>query len=84
MGESLYFHCADEGKKIDILKDNNLVYFQADIGLEFFLHDVSCGCSMRYRSVVGMGRIAFVTELTEKLEALQAIITHYTHKSKVI
>lgn len=80
-GTSLYFHCAGKGKKIDILKDNNLVCFQADIGHEFFLHDVSCGCSMRYRSVLGMGRIAFVSDLAEKIEALQTIMTHYTHKS---
>ena len=80
-GMSLYFHCAGEGKKIDILKNNNLVCFQADIEHEFFLHDVACGCSMKYRSVVGMGRITFVTELTEKMEALQTIMTHYTRKS---
>jgi nitroimidazol reductase NimA-like FMN-containing flavoprotein (pyridoxamine 5'-phosphate oxidase superfamily) len=80
-GTSLYFHCAGEGKKIDILKDNNYVCFQADIEHEFFLHDVSCGCSMRYRSVVGMGRITFVTELSEKLVALQSIMTHYAHES---
>ena len=80
-GTSLYFHCAGEGKKIDVLRDNNYVCFEADIEHEFFLHDVSCGCSMRYRSVVGMGRITFVTELSEKLEALQSIMTHYTHES---
>ena len=80
-GKSLYFHCAGDGKKIDILKNNNYVCFQADIEHEFFLHDVSCGCSMRYKSVVGMGRITFVTELPEKMEALQTIMTHYTHES---
>ncbi len=80
-GTSLYFHCAGEGKKIDILKDNNLVCFQADIEHEFFLHYISCGCSMRYKSVLGMGRITFVIELSEKVEALQTIMTHYTHQS---
>lgn len=80
-GTSLYFHCAGEGKKIDILRNNNLICFQADIEHEFFLHDVSCGCSMRYRSVVGMGRITFVNDLTEKMEALQTIMMHYTRKS---
>ncbi len=79
---SLYFHSASEGKKIDILKKNNLVCFQADIEHEFLLHEVGCGCSMKYKSVVGMGKISFVTELSEKLEALQAIMTHYTKKSK--
>ncbi len=36
---------------------------------------------MRYKSVIGMGRITFVSELSEKMEALQAIMMHYTHKS---
>ncbi len=78
---SLYFHSACEGKKINILKKSNLVCFQADIEHEFFLHGVACGCSMKYKSVVGMGRICFVTDLSEKLEALQAIMTHYTKKT---
>ena len=79
---SLYFHSAREGKKIDILKKNNRVCFQADIEREFFLHSTSCGCSMKYQSVVGMGRISFVNDLSEKIEALQAIMTHYTKKSE--
>jgi hypothetical protein len=79
---SLYFHSAGEGKKIDILKKNNHVCFQADIEHEVFLHNISCGCSMKYKSVVGMGRIRFVDDLPEKLEALQAIMAHYTQSSE--
>lgn len=78
---SLYFHSAYDGKKINILKKNNLVCFQADIEHEFFLHSTFCGCSMKYKSVVGMGRISFVTDMAEKIEALQAIMTHYTKKA---
>jgi nitroimidazol reductase NimA-like FMN-containing flavoprotein (pyridoxamine 5'-phosphate oxidase superfamily) len=76
----LYFHCAHEGKKIDFLKKNNRVCFGADIEHEFFMAEkgTSCGCSMRFRSVVGMGRISFITERTEKYEALKAIMRHYT------
>ncbi len=80
-GESLYFHCAGAGKKIDILKKNNLVCFQADIDHEFILHHISCGCSMKYRSVVGMGRITFVSETVEKIHGLRTIMEHYTHES---
>ena len=80
-GESLYFHCAVAGKKVDILKKNNLVCFQADIEHEFFRHHISCGCSMKYRSVVGMGRITFVTEPAEKIQGLKTIMEHYTRES---
>jgi len=77
-GDSLYFHCASVGKKLDILRKNNLVCFQADIEHEFFLHTIACGCSMKYKSVVGMGRIHFVREVSEKIEGLRAITKHYT------
>lgn len=76
----LYFHCASEGKKIKILTKNSLVCFQADIEHDLILHrETSCGCSMSYQSVVGMG---FVNDPSEKLEALQAIMTHYTNRSE--
>ena len=78
----LYFHSAPEGKKIDILRKNSLVCFQADIEHEFFLHTIACGCSMKYQSIVGMGRMSFVDDRSEKLEALQSIMTHYTKKSE--
>jgi nitroimidazol reductase NimA-like FMN-containing flavoprotein (pyridoxamine 5'-phosphate oxidase superfamily) len=79
-GQALYFHCAHEGKKIHILKKNNTVCFQVDVGHDFFLHEVACGCSMKYRSVVGMGTMHFVTDRIEKIEALQIIMHHYTQK----
>jgi nitroimidazol reductase NimA-like FMN-containing flavoprotein (pyridoxamine 5'-phosphate oxidase superfamily) len=36
---------------------------------------------MKYRSVVGMGRITFVTGAAEKIRGLKTIIEHYTGKS---
>ncbi len=79
----LYFHSAPEGKKIDILRAHNAVCFEADIDHELLLSqtDTSCGCSMRYRSVVGTGRVSFDTERTEKGEALEAIMNHYAPES---
>ena len=76
---ALYFHCAHEGRKIDMLRRNNRVCFGADVDREFFQSDTgtSCGCSMRFRSVVGSGRVAFVTDPAEKLEGLSAILNHF-------
>ncbi len=76
----LYFHCANEGRKLDMLRRNNRVCFGADVDREFFRSDTgtSCGCSMRFRSVVGSGRVTFVTDPAEKLEGLTAILHHFT------
>jgi uncharacterized protein len=76
----LYFHAAREGKKIDVLKRNNLVCFGADIDHELLISETgtSCGFSMRFSSVVGTGYVSFVGERSEKCEALEAIMKHYT------
>jgi hypothetical protein len=33
---------------------------------------------MQYRSVVGMGRISFITKKEDKIEALNILMKHYT------
>jgi uncharacterized protein len=75
---TLYFHTGHEGKKIDILKKNNMVCFEADIDAELIRADVACGWSMKYRSVVGTGRAVFVEDRSEKAQALDIIMTHYS------
>ncbi len=75
----LYFHSANEGRKIEILKRNSFVSFGADINHELLIAaaGTGCGCSMRYSSVVGTGHVSFITEQSEKREALEAIMRHY-------
>jgi uncharacterized protein len=80
--QSLYFHSASEGKKINILKKNNVVCFEADIEHKLLFRGDACSCSMTYQSVIGTGRISFVNDPAEKIEALRAIMAHYTKKSE--
>jgi uncharacterized protein len=70
---------ASEGKKLDILKKNNIVGFGVYIEHELVLSPTGtgCGCGMRFRSVVGTGRMSFVTDRAEQGEALMAIMAHY-------
>ena len=56
----LYFHCASEGKKLELLKKNNKVAFEMDCGHEFILNDEKMSCTMAYESVMGRGQIQFV------------------------
>lgn len=78
----LYLHTAHVGKKIDILKRNNFVCFGVDIDHELLISKTgtSCGCSMRFSSVIGTGYVSFITERSEKCEALESIMMHYVRK----
>ena len=66
----LYFHCSKEGKKIDILKDNNIVWGQALVDKGY----VQGACDHLYATVQFRGKVVFLTEFEEKKEALVNMI----------
>lgn len=77
-GGALYFHCAREGKKLDILRKNNNVCFEVDIDHEIVKAEKACGWGMKYKSVVGFGRAVFVEEVELKRKGLDVIMRQYS------
>ena len=73
----LYFHCAGEGKKMELMKKNNIVCFEMDIDRELIRDNISCKWGMRYRSIIGLGALNEVMDLEEKEFALNNIMSHY-------
>jgi nitroimidazol reductase NimA-like FMN-containing flavoprotein (pyridoxamine 5'-phosphate oxidase superfamily) len=66
----IYFHCAQEGKKIDILRENNVVWGQA---LED--HGYADGsCDHLYATTQFRGKVVFVEDSEEKENALSVMI----------
>ena len=78
---TLYFHCAPEGKKIDILRKNNRVCFEFDIDQELVSADQACKFDMKYRSVIGFGKASLVRDRESKKKALEVIMQHYAGQS---
>lgn len=78
LGEGcIYLHCANEGRKLDILRRNNRVCFETDILHEVSRHALRCGCSARFDSVIGFGRAVIVEDPDEKRVALDRLMEHY-------
>ena len=77
----LYFHSADEGRKVEVLKENNRVCFEVEIDVELVPAETACKWSVKYLSVIGFGRASFVADLPEKREALNVIMEHYSGRS---
>lgn len=78
----LYFHCAQEGKKLDLINKNNSVGFEMDTSHKLVVSDSPCGCTMEYESIIGNGIIETVSD-EKKEEALDYIMAQYTEKSTV-
>jgi uncharacterized protein len=78
LGErDLYFHCAAEGRLLDVIRRNDRVCFEMDLFREVILGQSPCGCSCRYDSVIGFGRAVIVNDPGEKKAALDRILEHY-------
>jgi nitroimidazol reductase NimA-like FMN-containing flavoprotein (pyridoxamine 5'-phosphate oxidase superfamily) len=74
---SLYFHSAKEGRKIEILKRNNDVCFEFDDNLEVQAGKAACAWGMKYRSVIGYGKATLIEDPEEKRKALDVIMAQY-------
>ena len=75
---ALFFHSAKEGRKIEILKKNNQVCFEFDIAPEVQPGGrTACAWGMKYRSVIGFGKAAFIEDPGEKRKALDIIMRQY-------
>lgn len=73
----LYFHAAREGRKIELLKQQAVVSFQADTGHVLLPGENADDFSYRYRSVMGKGKAELLTDHADKIRGFQAIMAHY-------
>jgi len=79
---TLYFHSAQEGKKIDMLRANPHVCFELDTGHDLVHGDTACTYSFRYASLIGSGRVSFIDSREEKVYALNALMRHQTGQNR--
>jgi nitroimidazol reductase NimA-like FMN-containing flavoprotein (pyridoxamine 5'-phosphate oxidase superfamily) len=78
---TLYFHSAPEGMKIEMLRKNSKVCFEFDVDHEVVADEEACKWGMKYRSVIGFGKASIVEDNREKQEGLNAILEHYSGRT---
>ena len=66
----IFFHCATEGKKLDYIKANNKIWGQALIDEGFKDGE----CSQHYSSVQFRGKVSFLSNADDKIQALACMI----------
>lgn len=71
-----YFHCAMEGKKLDLIARDNRAAFEMDCDHNFILYEERMSCTMGYASVMGHGTIETVPE-EDKYQALKILMRQY-------
>ena len=75
---NLYFHCASEGRKLDLLGKNQTVSFEMDTGHALTTGERGCDWSFKYQCVMGTGTVTVLDGRNEKIFALKRIMAHYS------
>lgn len=75
---AIYFHTARQGEKIDHLRADPRVCFEADQPVAYVrARSQACEGNYLFRSVVAKGRAVFVDDLAEKRRALELLMDKY-------
>ncbi|MGD9057476.1 MAG: pyridoxamine 5'-phosphate oxidase family protein [Desulfobacterales bacterium] len=74
---TLYFHSATKGRKIDILKRNRWVCFEFDGDTRITSGKTACDWGMQYFSVIGYGTASFIEDTEKKRQVLDIIMAQY-------
>ncbi len=78
----IYFHCAREGRKLDMIKINSYVCFSMDTGHKLYDGENGCDWGMNFQSVVGYGKISVVDDPEIRIAGLDCIMRHYGSAKK--
>jgi nitroimidazol reductase NimA-like FMN-containing flavoprotein (pyridoxamine 5'-phosphate oxidase superfamily) len=81
-GSALYFHCAPEGRKLDILRENPKVCVEFDVAGDVVEAEVACSWGIRFQCVVAFGTALLVGEPDEKKKGLALLMAQYSRSGK--
>jgi nitroimidazol reductase NimA-like FMN-containing flavoprotein (pyridoxamine 5'-phosphate oxidase superfamily) len=77
----LYFHCAPQGRKLEMMRKNNFVCFEMDTDHKIYGGEQGCDWGMNFSSVVGYGNLSVIDSPEEKIKGLDIIMAHYSDSS---
>lgn len=77
---TVYIHCAHQGMKIDILKQNPQVSLTFAVDIETRLYGPPDTWTTHYRSVVAFGKASLISDLKERQKGLNVFLKHYAGK----
>ena len=74
---ALFIHCAQQGKKIDLIRKNNKACFEIEDSYKIVEDEISCNWTTKYRSLIGYGEIEIVNDFDQKKQGLDVIMKQH-------
>lgn len=76
---SLFFHSAEIGKKLDLIRKNGNTAFEMSCSHKLITGEIACSFTMEYESVCGIGFMEILDE-DSKVKALNLLMSQYIPK----
>jgi len=76
-GRRIYFHSSPRGRKVEAMRRGPRVCFEVDEARRFLPGPTPCKFTAEYESVIAYGRVRFLEEAGERLEALRLLLRKY-------
>lgn len=77
---TLYLHGARRGRKLDVIRANNKVFFEMECDIVPFEGEVACKYGITYASIMGRGKAQISEDPEEKMKALSVLMKTQTGK----
>ena len=77
----LYFHCAQEGRKLALIRRDGRACFELDCGYRLQGGAEACDYTAAFRSIIGWGNVTEVQTPEEKRRGLSAIMAQATGRA---
>ena len=78
---TFYFHGAGAGRKYELSKNGCDVGFEIESQSKVVINDeISCHSTCLFHSVIGNGKLSLISSISEKEQALNIIMSHFSGK----
>lgn len=77
---TFYFHSAETGHKIDLIKKNPVAGLEMDTNYQLVKGKQACYYSAKFQSIVGNGKVTLVEDQDEKKQGLIELMKHTAGK----
>lgn len=81
---AIYIHCANEGRKLNIIRTNPEAWFEVEDTAGVIQADRACKWTTFYRSVMGSGRIQIINEPAIKKQGLEVIMKQHGAEGEMV
>ena len=78
---TFYIHCAREGRKLDMIRENSFVCVEVEGLNEIVKGEIACQYTTKFSSVIGYGQAEILEDVDDIKEGLDVLMAQFSDKN---